>query len=93
MIATSLYINSTYITNLYEKGNEPLANYKCWFDSNMLTLNTQKTHSVVFHRKQRKIPPKYSKLSICAAEVTKVICATEVTKVICATEVQSSWVF
>ena len=59
-------------SNLYEKGNESLTNYKCWFDSNMLTLNAQKTHSVVFHRKQRKVSLKNCQLPICATKVTKV---------------------
>ena len=48
---TSLYMSSSDIINLYEKVNELHANYKCWFDSNMFTLNVQETHKMVFHRK------------------------------------------
>ena len=53
---TSLYFNSPNINVLFDKANQSLVNYKKWFDSNKLTLNTSKTQYIIFHRKQRRIP-------------------------------------
>ena len=70
---TSIYTSSPNINELFEKANQSLAKFKCWFDSNKLTLNAKKTHYVLFHRKQRKVPINDCKLYVSSIEVKKVV--------------------
>ena len=69
---TSLYLSSQNIDELFNLGNQSLAQYKMWFDANKLTLNAGKTNFIIFHRKQRRLPSTLPKLSIGNSDISKV---------------------
>ena len=70
---TSLYTDGVGdLEHLITRANDMLRDYGGWFNSNRLTLNVRKSNDVIFHRKQKKIPPFSSKLVLNGVDVSRV---------------------
>ena len=69
---TSIYVSSENIDDLFNEANMVLERYKQWFDLNRLNLNASKSQYVLFHRKQKTIPPNNGMLYIGSGVISRV---------------------
>lgn len=53
---TSVLLSSSNLEQLFRSMNTELVSISRWFTNNKLTINTNKSHYVIFHRKQRPVP-------------------------------------
>jgi hypothetical protein len=55
---TNLLLNDTNLTNLINKANTEIQKISEWLKVNKLSLNIKKTHFILFHFRQKDVPPK-----------------------------------
>ena len=61
---TNLLLSATLCDNLIDKGNEELKSISEWVNSNKLSLNTTKTHAIIFRTINTHIPENLPKLTL-----------------------------
>ena len=61
---TNLLLSATLCDDLIEKGNEELRNINEWVNCNKLSLNTDKTHALIFRTPNTKIPENLPNLNL-----------------------------
>ena len=69
---TNLFVESETINSLYMLGNQVVTAYNEWFLVKRLTLTKNKTLHVIFHKKQKKLPPNSRTLKLDDVIINKV---------------------
>ena len=69
---TNIFVESKTFSVLCGRANQAVALYKVWFTSNRLAADKNKTHYIIFHRKQKKLPVQSESLKLDNVTVYKV---------------------
>ena len=65
-----IYVSGPNISELIRRANEELITINSWINCNRLTLNSDKTHYLIFHRK-KTIPVNIDQLKINSIPITQ----------------------
>ena len=61
---TSVFIEGTNYNKVIDISNQELKRVDFWLKANKLTINTKKTHYMMFHRTRIKLSPLFKRLNI-----------------------------